>query len=112
MKKNKEVNKEVNLDQTINKINNLTNETEKKLFDKNFLEVKNEIKLIEEVLDQKPEISDDLTLDKLFEMLQEYNNYIENDMSINVIEFKKIKDIIELIEKKMSDAKVNIIEIK
>ena len=58
------------------------------------------------------EISEDITLDKLFEMLQEYNNYIEYDISITAIEFKKIKDIIELIEKKLSDTKVNIIEIK
>lgn len=107
-----ENNTEIILDDTINIINNLSNESDKKEFDKNFFDSKEKIKIVDNILDKSPEIDENLSIDLLFEMLQEYNEYIENDKSINIIDFKKIKDIVELIEKKMSESKINIIEIK
>ncbi len=107
-----ENNKKINLDNTINLINNLSNESDKKQFDKNFSDAKEKIKIIDDLLNKSPEIPEDLPIDLLFEMLQEYNEYIEDDKSINIQDFKKIKDIVELIEKKMSESKLNIIEIK
>ncbi len=102
----------INLDETISKINNLTNEQDKKTFEKNFIESKESIKIIDTVLEKKSEIPEELSIDQLFDLLGEYNDYVENDKSINIIDFKKIKDIVELLEKKLNESKINIIEIK
>lgn len=102
----------INLDEIINKINNLTNEQDKKVFEKNFIESKEKIKIIDTILEKKSEISEELNIDQLFELLSEYNDYVENDKSISITDFKKIKDIVELLEKKLNESKINIIEIK
>lgn len=107
-----EYSKKIILDDVVNMINNLTNESNKKQFDKNFSDSKELIKNIDEVLDTNPELPTDLPIDILFEMLQEYNEYVLNDKSISIQDFKKIKDIVELIEIKISESKLNIIEIK
>ncbi len=102
----------INLDDTISQINNLTNEQEKKDFEKNFIESKESIKIIDMILEKKSEISEELNIDQLFELLSEYNDYVENDKSISITDFKKIKDIVELLEKKLNESKINIVEIK
>jgi hypothetical protein len=103
--------KKINLDETINMINNLTKENDKKTYMDNLSEVNDRIKLIDDILEKKSELTEELSIDKLFEMLEKYQNYIDNDVSINVLEFKKIKDIVELLEKKLNDNKVEITEI-
>ncbi len=107
-----ENNKKIILDDTISMINNLSNESDKKQFDKNFSDSKELIKIIDNEFDKNCELDKDLPIDVLFEMLQEYNEYVLTDKSINLQDFKKIKDIVELIEKKLSESKLNIIEIK
>ncbi len=99
------------LEETIDKINNLSNEKDKSLFVKNFNEIKNNIDKIDKVLDEKPSIDENTSIDLLFDMLEKYNDYVNSNKLIDVENFKKIKDITELIEKKLND-KINIVEIK
>ncbi len=99
------------IDETVDLINNLSNEKNKEIFANNVSKAKENIKIIDNVLEKKSELIEELPIDKLFEMLQEYNEYIESDLSIDVENFKKIRDIVELIEKKL-DNKINIVEYK
>jgi hypothetical protein len=104
-------NKNIFIDETVDLINNLSNEKNKETFSNNVSKAKENIKIIDSVLDKKSELIEELPIDKLFEMLQEYNEYIESDLSIDVENFKKIRDIVELIEKKL-DNKINVVEYK
>ena len=100
----------INIEETIDLISNLSNEKNKDNFILNVTKAKENIKIIDSVLESDSELNE-MPIDKLFEMLQKYNHYIENDSSIDITSFKKIKDIVEQIEKKLDD-KVNIIEHK
>ncbi len=104
-------NQNILIDETVDLINNLSNEKNKEIFSNNVSKAKENIKIIDSVLDKKSELIEELPIDKLFEMLQEYNEYIESDLSIDVENFKKIRDIVELIEKKL-DNKINVVEYK
>ncbi len=104
-------NSNINIDDTISMINNLSNEKNKENFSDNVSKAKEKIKIIDNILNSKSELIEELPIDKLFEMLQEYNHYIDNDSSIDIVSFKKIKDLVELIEKKLDD-KINIVEYK
>ncbi len=104
-------NQNILIDETVDLINNLSNEKNKEIFSNNLSKAKENIKIIDNVLEKKSELIEELPIDKLFEMLQEYNDYIESDLSIDVENFKKIRDIVELIEKKL-DNKINIVEYK
>ncbi len=100
------------LDDTIEKINNLSNEKNKNTFVKNFNEIKNSISKIDKILEEKSEINENTPIDKLFDMLENYKQFVENDNNcMDIVSFKKIKDITELIEKKIND-KMVVYEIK
>ncbi len=99
------------LDETIQMINGLSNEKNKEIFCENLIKSKESIKIIDSVLEKETELDKNISIDKLFDMLEEYNKYINDETSIGLEDFKKIKDLVELIEKKLDD-KVEIIEVK
>jgi hypothetical protein len=108
-----EIIESINITSIINKINMLSSEKNKNIFVENYNEVKSKINIIDKVLEKESSIDKNLSIDKLFEMLKEYNDIIENeeqDMDIN--EFKKMKDIIELVEIKLNNSGMDITEIK
>lgn len=104
----------INFEHIINKINQLGKESDKNDFIKNYQDVKAKISVVDNILENKSELDQNLTIDKLFVMLEEYNEILEKSseyLNLDIQDFKKVKDIIDLIEKKLND-KINIIEIK
>ena len=104
----------ISLENVINKINQLGKENDKNDFIKNYQEVKSKISIIDNILENKNEIDKNLSIDELFVMLEKYNDSLEKSdeyLNLDIIDFKKVKDIIELIEIKLNE-KMNIIEIK
>lgn len=100
----------------INKINQLGKEPDKNDFISNYNEVKSKIVIIDDILEKKCQIDPLTPIDKLFEMLEQYSSIIEKSsehvqLELDIENFKKMKDIVGLIEKKLDD-KVNIVEIK
>ncbi len=105
---------EINFDHLINKINQLGKENDKNDFIKNYNDVKTKISIVDNILESKSNLDQDLSIDKLFEMLEQYNGLMVKTpdcVDLDIVQFKKVKDIIELIEKKISN-KINIVEIK
>lgn len=104
----------ISLENVINKINQLGKENDKNDFIKNYQELKSKISIIDDILENKNEIDNNLSIDELFVMLEKYNDSLEKSdeyLNLDIIDFKKVKDIIELIEIKLNE-KMNIIEIK
>lgn len=104
----------ISLENIINKINQLGKENDKNDFIKNYQEVKSKISIIDNILENKNEINKNLSIDELFVMLEKYNDFLEKSdeyLNLDIIDFKKVKDIIELIEIKLNE-KMNVIEIK
>ncbi len=99
------------IDTVISKINQLGKESDKNDFITNFNEVKGTIVKIEDILDKPNNIDPETPLDKLFEMLSEYDGLLDKS-DLDIRTFKNIKNIVELIEKKLAESKVNLIEIK
>lgn len=107
----------------INKINQLGKEPDKNDFISNYNEVKSKIIIIDDILEKKSQIGENIPIDKLFEMLEQYSSILDKSsdysdysdntehVQLDIENFKKMKDIVELIEKKL-DNKVNIVEIK
>lgn len=105
---------DINFEQIIEKITKLGKENDKNDFIKNYQEVKTKISIVDNILENKNELDSDLSIDKLFEMLEEYNELLEKSnesLDLDIKDFKKVKDIIEIIEFKLND-KINLIEIK
>lgn len=104
----------INLEYVINKINQLGKENDKNDFIKNYQEVKSKISIIDSILENQNEIDNNLSIDQLFEMLEKYNDFLEKSeeyLNLDIIDFKKVKDIVELIENKLNE-KMNVIEVK
>jgi hypothetical protein len=104
-------NSEIQIEEFINKINSLSIEKNKNIFIEDYNNIKKKIDLVDKILEKESEIDKNISIDKLFDILQEYDNII-NKKDLDIIEFKKLKDIVELIENKLSDSKMNITEIK
>lgn len=108
------IHESINFEHIINKINLLGKESDKNDFIKNYQDVKAKISVVDNILENKSQLNQDLTIDKLFEMLEEYNEILEKSseyLNLDIQDFKKVKDIIDMIENKLND-KINIIEIK
>ena len=56
----------------INKINQLGKEPDKNDFISNYNEVKSKIVIIDDILEKKCQIGENIPIDKLFEMLEQY----------------------------------------
>ncbi len=105
---------EIIFQEVINKINQLGKEPDKNDFISNFNKVKTQIVTIDKVLEQDNNLDPSIPIDKLFEMLENYENILNtNDgkEQLDIQNFKNISNIVELIEKKLKDP-VEITEIK
>ncbi len=111
---NNQNNQEIIFDEVINKINNLGKESDKNDFILNFNQVKSHIVSIDKILEQDNNLNPNTPIDKLFEMLELYEGILndkDEKEQLDIEKFKNIKNIVELIEKKLQDP-VEITEIK
>lgn len=98
------MNEQIYIDEVINKINMLGNEKNKNNFILNYNGIQSQLNIIDEILDSKNELDESLQIDDLFNLLETYSKYIESNIQIDIIQFKKLKNLTELIERKLSSS--------
>ena len=101
------------LNEFINKINFINDEKDKNEFILTYNKLKDEFNKIDEILNEESEIDKKSTIQELLNMIKECeNNNINSIEKINVLNFKKLNDIIELINIKINEENMEINEIK
>jgi hypothetical protein len=94
------------IDELCNNVNNLTKKDNKLEFIKSYVKYKEELEQVDKFLKNGSEINSELTIQELFNMIQEYENNLAKEMSIS--KFKRLKDIIELLELKLSTEEIEV----
>ena len=94
------------IDELCNNVNNLTKKDNKLEFIKSYVKYKEELELVDKILKNESELNSELSIQELFNMIQEYENNLCKEMSIS--KFKKLKDIIELLELKLSTEEIEV----
>jgi tRNA splicing endonuclease len=94
----------------MDKITQITKSKNKNDFIKKYNEYHEEIKKIDEIIYKPNSINSDTDIKLLFEMLKDYDVLIENN-NITVQEYKKMCDLIELIENKLKNSSMDIDQI-
>jgi hypothetical protein len=100
----------MNFKKTCEKILDLSKEENKNDFLKNHNIYKNELDEIDQIINSKSDLDQNMDINELFNLLSEFDEKINNNQ-ITVHEFKQIKDLNELIEKKIQTEKLNVTKI-
>jgi hypothetical protein len=99
------------LSEFINIVNKISDEKDKNEFILNYNKFKDEFNKIDSILNKESEIDTKLSIQELLNLIKEYeSSNIGED--IDIITFKKLNDIIELINNKINDENIEINEIK
>jgi len=97
----------------ISKLNRLGDEDNKNDFILNYNRYKNEINKIDEILNEESNIDENKSIPELLNLLNKYEKELPNiDDNIDIKTFKKLNDLIELINNKINDENMEINEIK
>ena len=97
----------------ISELENIGSEKDKSEFIKNYSQLKDKITDIDNILGKENIIElKDKNITELFELLNQYNGKINNPSAISIGDFNIISNLIKLIEDKIEQEKINIIEIK
>lgn len=102
---------EIYINNLTNKISQIIKSTNKNDFIKNYNEYHNKIKKVDEIIYKPNEIEVDIDIKILFEMLKEYDNLVDTE-DISVEEYKKMIDLVEVIETKLKNMTFEIKEIQ
>ena len=100
----------MNFKETCDKILDLSKEENKCDFLKNHNIYKNELNNIDQIINNKSDLDENIDINELFNLLSEFDEKINNN-DITIHEFKRIKDLNELIEKKIQIEKLNVTKI-
>ena len=108
-------NKSIKIVNLINKIENLTLESNKDDFIKNYSVIKEEIDIIDKKLSEN--INNDINyinmdINELYDILQSKISIIEHPENIDIESLKELSEIIKIIEEKIHNETLNIINIK
>lgn len=93
------------------KISKIIKSTNKNDFIKNYNEYHNKIKKVDEIIYKPNGIELDIDIKILFELLKEYDNLVDTE-DISVEEYKKMIDLVEVIETKLKNMTFEIKEIQ
>ena len=108
-----DINTDIDIKQLINKLETIGNEKEKESFIKNYSKIMEEIKIVDEILetDSTPEYELD-SINELFKKLEQFENKILYSDSLSIKELKLLLNICNVLEKKINDDTMSVIEIK
>ena len=97
----------------ISELDNIGSEKDKTEFVKNYSQLKDKIANVDSILGKDNTIEfKDKNVTELFELLDQYNGKINNPIAISIEDLNIISNLIKLIEDKIEQEKLNIIEIK
>lgn len=94
----------------INNVNNIIKSTDKNEFIKNYNECHTKIKQVDEILYKSNTLDINTDINILFEMLKEYNLLLTSE-DFTIEEYKKMANIVEIIEKKIKSSNFEIKEV-
>ena len=103
--------KKIYINDLTNKISQIIKSTNKNDFIKNYNKYHNKIKKTDEIIYKPNGIELDIDIKILFEMLKEYDNLLDSE-DISVEEYKKMIDLVEVIETKLKNMTFEIKEIQ
>jgi hypothetical protein len=107
--------KDIDVKKLLNDLENIGNEKEKGEFIKNYSRIREEIKIFDNILnnDNNNNINEleSKTINSLFEILEQNENKIFDDEELNVEELKLLVDVCNVLEKKINDDTISIMEI-
>lgn len=102
---------EIYMNDLTNKISQIIKSTNKNDFIKNYNEYHNKIKKVDEIIYKPNGIELDIDIKILFEMLKEYDSLVDTE-DISVEEYKKMIDLVEVIETKLKNMTFEVKEIQ
>ncbi len=106
----------INIKKLLNELENIGNEKEKEEFIKNYSRIKEEIKIVDEILNNQDSINinelESKTINELFKLLENSENKIFDDEILTIQELKLLIDISNILEKKINDDTMSVIDIK
>jgi len=107
-------NKSIKIINLINKIENLSLESNKDDFIKNYSVIKEEIEIVDKKLSENSENNNysNIDINELYDILQSKINIIENPENMDIESLKKLSEIIKIIEEKIHNETLDIINIK
>jgi hypothetical protein len=112
-KKNKNI---INIKKLLNDLENIGNEKEKEEFIKNYSRINEEIKNVDNILnDNNLKNINELeskTINELFGLLENNENKIFDNEVLTIEELKSLIDICNILENKINDNTMSILEIK
>ena len=105
--------KDIDVKKLLNDLENIGNEKEKGEFIKNYSRIREEIKIFDNILnnDNNTDQLESKTINSLFEILEQNENKIFDDEELNVEKLKLLVDVCNVLEKKINDDTISIIEI-
>ena len=96
----------------ISKLNKLGLEKNKPEFIQNYGKLKEQIDLIDLVLNNQNQIDTNLNIQQLFEILEQNKDKLTDKSDIDINTLKLLNDIVELLEDKINKEDSTILEIK
>lgn len=103
----------LNICDLISQLESIGSEKDKNEFLKNYSDLKNKIISVDKILSQSnTEDITNMTIPQLFELLDKYNHKIENPNFLNIQDLNIISNLVKLLEEKISQEKINLVEIK
>ncbi len=108
-------NENVDIKKLLIKLENISNEKEKDIFIKNYSKIKNDIKIIDDIFNDDTINYDDLkdkSINELLKLLESFENKIFNSEPLDAYELKFLMTISNILEIKINDDTMEIIEIK
>ncbi len=116
IKSNNSINIDIDIKKLLDELENIGNEKEKEEFIKNYSRIKEEIKLVDEVLTNNDlTVIDEFeskTINELFKLLENNENKIFDNEILTIQELKNLIVITNILEKKINNDTMSIIDNK
>ena len=106
-----ELDTKYNLKEVCTSVLNLTKEENKVEFLKNYNTYKIILDQIEQTINTTVEFDENISMNELFTKLAEFEKKVQEN-NISIEEFKILKNLTELIDKKLQSEKIEIVEVK
>jgi len=116
MDKKNQIQNNIDIKKLLNDLEKNGSENEKEEFIKNYSRIKEEIKIVDNILNfNNPTDTKDFetkTIDELFKILENSENKIFDNEILTIQELKSLIDVSNVLEKKINDDTMTVIDIK
>jgi len=111
---NNSIQNQIDIKKLLIELENIGSEKEKEEFIKNYSRIKEEIKITDNILNDNSIVNtneyESKTINELFQLLEQDENKIFDDDKLTITELKSLIDICNVLDKKINDDTISIIE--